>query len=301
MNLKLLIGIPLLVILLSSCQDAIPDQVEASPYDEHHIAKSDTIIDCSNGKFNEGRLTRIVIHSATERLQNITIRNCELKGSIRMYGLGLTGADQAVRESSRKQGHTERAQAAAPANILISNVTFEEDGDIPVFVSPGVTHVTIENSTFTGKSNSTAIYLAAESGHNRILNNTFDMAVAREVIAVDGSAHNRIANNDFRIVSGGGIYLYRNCGEDGTVRHQSPQYNIIEGNVFSLIDLKKNGWGVWLGSRNGNRKYCGDDSGFPFGSSISDRDYANHNAVRGNIFNGSDRTVLDNGQNNNIQ
>ena len=149
MNFKLLIGIPLLVILLSSCQDAIPNQVEASPYIEHIIATSDTIIDCSNGKFNEGRLTRIVIHSGTERLRNITIRNCELKGSIRMYGLGLTGADQAVRESSRKQGHTERAQAAAPTNILISNVTIEEDGDIPVLLSPGVTHVTIENSTCT--------------------------------------------------------------------------------------------------------------------------------------------------------
>src|SRR5690606_13104846 len=128
--------------------------------------------------------------------------------------------------SSIREGHTAREQKAAPTRILISNVEFEANGGIPLYLGPGTTHVTIENSKFTGICGSVAIYLDAESAHNIIRNNTFNIQTMREIIAVDGSANNRIEGNRFNLVSHGGIYLYRNCGEGGTVRHQTPHGNV---------------------------------------------------------------------------
>jgi parallel beta-helix repeat protein len=146
----------------------------------------------------------------------------------------------------------------------------------------------------------------AESAYNTIRNNIFNVYGnftlpqfrIREVIAVDGSAHNIISENTFKFSEGGGIYLYRNCGEGGTVRHQEPQFNIIEKNDFNLSDLHDNNYGIWLGSRNGNRTYCNADKGYNFGSSVNDGDFANNNTVKNNVFTGSSRTIRDDGKNN---
>jgi hypothetical protein len=94
----------------------------------------------------------------------------------------------------------------------------------------------------------------------------------------------------------GGIYLYRNCGEGGTVRHQPPQNNFIAGNTID----NTGGYGIWLGSRNGGRFYCNDDKGFPFGSSQDDGDFADNNTIRGNIFTNSARTIRDDGKTNSL-
>jgi parallel beta-helix repeat protein len=135
------------------------------------------------------------------------------------------------------------------------------------------------DSTIKGRSDSVALYLDAESGFNIIRNNTFDITGAsREIIAVDGSANNQLLTNTIKQASNGGIYLYRNCGEGGTVRHQAPQSNLIAGNTINNIG----GYGIWLGSRNGGRLYCKDDAGFPFGSSKNDGDFADNNTVRDN-------------------
>jgi len=114
------------------------------------------------------------------------------------------------------------------------------------------------------------------------------------VIAVDGSADNQILSNTINNAKGGGIYLYRNCGEGGTVRHQAPQRNLIAGNTIN----GSGGYGIWLGSRNGSRFYCSADDGYPFGSSRDDSDFADNNELRGNIFAGFNQTIKDNGKNN---
>ena len=296
MKLKyLLVLLPLL--LITSCKQ------ETEPYEVHKITKSNTRIDCKGKEFNNGKTTEIRVISDIE---NITIKNCKLKGSIRVYGLGMNGEDEKVKESSHKEGHTERAQAAAPSNVLISNMKIEGVNRIPVYLAPGVTRVTVENSEFIGTTDSTVIYLDAESAYNTIYNNTFDVSGnftlrqfrIREVIAVDGSAHNTISGNKFKTAVGGGVYLYRNCGEGGTVRHQSPQHNLIENNDFNLSGLHINNYGIWLGARNGNRLYCNADEGHKFGSSVNDRDFANNNIVKDNKFSGSDRTVKNDGENN---
>jgi hypothetical protein len=183
----------------------------------------------------------------------------------------------------------------------LENLQIEADHRIPLYLGPGVTGVMVRNCTFTGWSGSTTVYLDAESGGNRIEGCTFNVRSGREVIAVDGSATNKIVGNRFLRVDYGGIYLYRNCGEGGTVRHQAPQGNVIENNFFNIKDLRSGSYGVWLGSRQGRRSYCEDDAGYPFGSSIDNRDFADHNILRGNIFQpDSDRAIRDDGADNRV-
>ena len=268
--------------------------------------ESGRVIDLQGGWMNEGKLTELVIRSReTEKgwdvPEKITVRNGKLRGSIRIFGLGVNGEAPMVRESSHREGHTARAQAAAPRGILLEDLEIEADHRIPLYLGPGVTGVTVRNCTFTGWSASTTVYLDAESGGNRMENCTFDVRAGREVMAVDGSATNTIVGNRFLRAGYGGIYLYRNCGEGGTVRHQTPQGNVIENNFFDLKGLRPGSYGIWLGSRQGRRSYCEDDAGYPFGSSIDNRDFADHNTLVGNKFQPTkDRAVRDDGAGNRV-
>lgn len=265
-----------------------------------------TVLDGHGDWFNEGKLTEIIIASkksgdAWDRPSDIVIRNGRLKGSIRVMGMGRNGQGEEVRKSSCSEGHTGRAQAAAPTRILISNVEVVAAGRIPIYLAPGVTEVTIENCRFTGRSSSVVIYLDAESGRNVIRSNTVDVVTGREIVAVDGSAGNRIEGNRFDRMPLGGIYLYRNCGEGGTVRHQTPHGNVIAGNHFSTRWLGLRSRAIWLGSRNGRRAYCGLDAGYPFGSSADDRDFADDNLVTANLFvPPSPRAIQDDGAGNRL-
>jgi parallel beta-helix repeat protein len=267
---------------------------------------SHRVIDCNGGWFNEGKATELIIQSRQitngwDRPEGITIRNCRIRGAIRIMGMGRNGQGPLVRESSRERGHTERAQAAAPRQILISNVEIEADGGIPLYLAPGVTGVTVANSKFTGCSRSTAIYLDAESANNIICSNIFALRALREIIAVDGSASNRIEGNRFDQIPAGGIYLYRNCGEGGTIRHQTPHDNTIIGNCFNAKSLGFRSYGIWVGSRNGHRLYSEDDAGYDFGSSVDNRDFADDNTVVSNVFLWpSSHDIRDNGHNNRI-
>lgn len=264
------------------------------------------ILDGYGGWFNEGKLTDLVIMSERrgntwDRPADIIIRNMRLRGSIRIMGLGPNGEGRNVQKSSRTAGHTARAQAAAPTRILISHVDIQAAERIPLYLAPGVTCVTVEECEFTGWSRAVAVYLDAESGRNIIRNNRFAVHTGREVVAVDGSAENCIESNRFDRMFLGGIYLYRNCGEGGTVRHQTPHGNLISGNRFVTTWLGWGSRGIWLGSRNGHRSYSELDAGYDFGSSIDNRDFADGNTVEGNLFTPYRwRAVWDRGADNHI-
>ena len=219
----------------------------------------------------------------------VTVRNCRIINGLRIYGLGRNADEQAVRLSSMNRNHTALAQAAAPSGIVLDHLRFTNSNWIPLYIGPGVTNVTLSNSQFTGTSTSTAIYLDAESGATTIVNNSFDLrSNPRELIAIDGSAYNIITGNRFNRASKGGIFAYRNCGEAGTIRHQAPQFNRIEKNIFDMNGSSKPA--VWLNSRNGNRSYCFKDPSHPFGSSVTWLDLAKHNIVE-------DNKVVDGGRN----
>lgn len=271
---------------------------------------SDVTLDC-NGATLDGTVAKartVLIRSLRKPdggwdvPRDIHIRNCIIKGDVRIQGLGQNGQGENVRLSSLEAGHTERAQAAAPSGITFDNVTFVGNGGIPLYAAPGVTGMAVENSRFTGNTNATAVYLDAESARNRIVGNTFDIRTTRrEMIAVDGSAENRIEKNTFENPIKGGIFLYRNCGEGGTIRHQAPERNVIAGNTFRYVNFWAARPAVWLGSRQGSSSYCFSRQDRPFGSSLSALDHARYNIVTGNrLPGGTPRLIVDHDEHNTL-
>ncbi len=247
--------------------------------------------------------------------QNIVIKNCVIDGAVRVRGMAVNGEDATLTASSRLPGHTERVRANAPSGIVFSNNTIVGHGPIPIYFAPGVHDSMILDSKIGGHSTSVAIYLDAESGDNIIKGNRIDTETTlpqtttskaknllfglykkavgatnapsltgRELIAVDASARNKIVGNEFSNLDNGGIFLYRNCGEGGNIRHQTPQGNVIVNNVFYYDKFDGRTPAIWLGSRNGNRSYCDLDRGYPLGSSSSDLDHASDNFVAQNQF-----------------
>jgi parallel beta-helix repeat protein len=267
-----------------------------------------------------------------ERPQNVTIKKCNIIGSVRVWGMATNGEgnpkeyleeeicipltvpprcqklekpnSNELKKSSRKPGHTKRIQANAPKNIVFDEVQITGVGRNPFYVAPGVTYTTLMNSTMNGKSDKVAIYLDAESAYNTFKNNNIDVATAKDkagdnipgmksrgwpIIAIDGSSHNKIVNNRFSQTNRGGIYLYRNCGEGGTIRHATPSHNVIINNIFYYNKYKGGKPSVYLGSRDYGFKertigHCDADDGRPYGSSASEKDYARHNVVMQNQF-----------------
>lgn len=212
--------------------------------------------------------------------RDVRITRCTIHGNLRVWGFGRDDLDS-LRASSRTSGHTATLQTSAPTDLMLENVTFVATGSIPLYVGPGVTGVRMTGGGFRGQSVSTAIYLDAESAAAVIRNVAFDIRTGREQIAVDGSARNRIEANTFNLGGRGGVFLYRNCGEDGVVRHQTPSDNTVSGNRF-----EGTAWfrprPVVVGSREGRRRYCDDDAGWSFGSSADDGDRATGNVVSDN-------------------
>ncbi|MCF8132857.1 MAG: hypothetical protein K9J72_07015 [Synechococcus sp. Tobar2m-G35] len=243
-------------------------------------------IDCRGGWLEGGRPIELRIQSlqrpdgSWERPDGLLISHCRLRGAIRLVGLGRNGEAEAVRLSSRDPDHGQRARGAAPHGVVLEGLDLEAVGPIPVYAGPGTVGLQLKNSRLWGESRSVALYLDAESRGHVVSGNRFELTTTREVIAIDGSAANRIQGNRFGSGGRGGIFLYRNCGEGGTVRHQTPVENDISGNTFSAFTGPPS---IWLGSRNGRRRYCQQDAGLPFGSSSDDRDHADRNRVVGNV------------------
>jgi len=243
-----------------------------------------------SGRASDTRIPTVAIQSRPDRTatqvvwsvpHDIVLANCTIHGNLRIWGVGAGGDLDALRTSSRQEGHTARLQAAAPTRIALTNLHLVGTGSIPLYVGPGVTSVAMLGGRVTGRSVSTAVYLDAESAGNTIRGVAFDIATGREQIAIDGSARNRIEANRFALRGRGGVFLYRNCGEDGVIRHQPPSDNIVSNNSFQGA-----AWfqprTVLVGAREGRRRYCGDDAGWPFGSSLDDGDNATGNVVSGN-------------------
>lgn len=215
------------------------------------------------------------------RPHDVFLRDCTIHGAVRIWGMGAGGSMSDLRGSSRTPGHTAAAQAAAPTRIALTRLSFMASGSIPLYVGPGVTGLSLTESRFTGRSVSVAVYLDAESRDNVLSGNVFDITTGREQVAVDGSAFNRISGNRFNLRGRGGIFLYRNCGEDGVTRHQTPSDNRITDNVFTGASWLRPQL-VVVGAREGRRNYCAADRGYPFGSSADDGDRAERNLVERN-------------------
>jgi hypothetical protein len=251
-----------------------------------------------------------------QRSADIKIRKCNIVGSVRIKGMGNNGEGEFVTISSRLDAnHIARVQSAAPTRIALENLTIIATDRTPLYLAPGVTHVTLTGSELRGNATRTAIYLDAESAYNVIRDNYIHVKIFREwkgfynllgpQISIDTSSHNKIISNRFAAIEGGGIYTFRNCGEGGTVRHGSSSHNQIINNVFFYDKYLGFNPAIHIGSRGewwrqfGN---CGTDENrdtrplydnplydpnkpegkFPWGSSASDDDNSKHNIIMQN-------------------
>ncbi len=214
----------------------------------------------------------------------VRIEGCGIEGSVRVAGMALNGQGEHLHAASRLPGYVEQVRAAAPSAVVVTGATLTAHGRIPFYVGPGANGVRLASSVIQGVSRSVAVYLDAESFGNEIVDNRFAVNTAREQVAVDASERNRVAGNRFSAVRHGGLFLYRNCGEGGVIRHTTPSFNTLENNLLDLADATHPP--IWLGSRQGGRWYCWRDRGYGFGSSADDRDFARDNRVIGNRVQG---------------
>ena len=283
-----------------------PNDVWRSINKRFIFKRSGVTVDCNGARINGGSGTfnynprypedMVEIHSSRyqdsvtgelrwARPENITLRNCKIIGSVAVWGMEKWGDDGLLWSSSRLPGHTTRVRNAAPRNIVFDRVVITGVGiRVPLYLHAGVSDFQLLNSEINGSSGEDVnIYLDAESYHNTFRNNTISADTSkREVMAVDGSSYNIIVNNYFGYLDHGGIYLYRNCGEDGIIRHATPSGNQIINNVFPYNKYDGDKPAIFVASRNGNRGYCDEDEGYPYGSSVSDYDYAKFNVVMQN-------------------
>lgn len=265
------------------------------------------VLDCNGGTIDvSGATSRIgrtaIIVRSVQREdgtwdapEDVSIRNCVIKGFLRVYGLDENANGPNMKASSRNPDHTKFAQAAAPKRTTFENLTIVAPHGISLYVGPGAMWTKLLSSRIEGDSGATAIYLDAESGRSLIKDNVFRIRTeSRELIAIDGSTRNRIIGNTFQDPANGGIFVYRNCGEGGVIRHQTPNFNIISDNSF----VYRNGAGkkpaIWLNSRNGNQRYCFIDRRYDFGSSKSPLDFAKKNVVSMNRIVGGDLDLIRN-------
>jgi hypothetical protein len=272
-------------------------------------------LDGGAGTINAGRdmiaaAPRRLSATDWERPENIVIKNCIVLGSVRLFGMEFSDLHNSSRchgpfefDRPKCAGHTARAQAAAAKNIEFRDMRIVAQGNrTPVYFAVGTTNSKLVNSEIGGRTSGggVAIYLDAESADNVIRNNVVHVTTERrEQLAVDGSAHNLIVGNRFSAIENGAIYLYRNCGEEGIVRHQAPQYNRIINNVFlyerigpSAAPFFRRKPMIWVGSRTKEKRtFCHFDDGLPFGSGVSDNDFAQRNVIADNRIVG--RSVSD--------
>lgn len=227
--------------------------------------------------------------------ENITVKDCRVHGSVRVYGIATKLSR--LRGMSYETDYTETLQEAGSKNIVFANMEITAYRRNPFYVEDGVTRVTLMNSRIRGRSNGVAIYLDAESAENVIKDNDIGVINSREQIALDGSARNLIVGNRLSGLNTGGIYLYRNCGEDGIIRHQGAEDNVIIDNVFyydryhNVFDYVRY-WGrtpaVWVASRQNNLPgYCNEDDRAEapkIGSNLDHLDHAYRNVVAHNRF-----------------
>ena len=245
--------------------------------------------------------------STWQRPENVTIKKCNVIGSVRIWGMGKNGEAAAIKASSKRERtnsrHVQRVRNNAPKNIVLDKVTITGISRNPLYFAPGVTYCKLINSEMKGKSSKVGIYLDAESAYNIIRNNYIHVRTAKDdwgripgitnrgwpQVALDGSSRNKIINNRFSALNNGGIYLYRNCGEGGTIRHTPPERNHIINNSFYYKNYKGDKPAIYIGSRDYGFKenkigHCDLDEGRPYGSSKSDKDYARYNVLMQNQF-----------------
>ncbi|HDS1698424.1 MULTISPECIES: right-handed parallel beta-helix repeat-containing protein [unclassified Pseudomonas] len=261
-----------------------------------NISTSNTKLDCDGatldgmGKLKDG----VSISSQGRQLRNVSVSNCNVKNFANNGVAVRSGVPDFKRSGSRDHNYN-----ISPSGVALSHLHVENSGGVGVYLYSYVSNVTLRESVVEG-SRGVGVYLEQSSRENKLINNIIknngDMdgpkSGQREGVAVDSSAKNLIEGNSFIDNSAGGIFLYKNCGENfskgmAVLRWQSSNENVIRNNKFVGESV-----GVWIASRQGrdlSHRDCGDASLDGRGKFY--RDYADHNTVENNKFCGGGEGV----------
>ncbi|MFN7979230.1 MAG: hypothetical protein U0P30_13930 [Vicinamibacterales bacterium] len=184
--------------------------------------------------------------------------NCRIKGSVIVIGIGGV--------PTTTPGYATLARNSAPRNVVFDGVTITgvrcaeaRAGDpqcLPLYLFTGVNEFQLLNSTINGVTGGPNIYIDDLAFRNTIRNNRIEASnqpggKAREVLAIDSASENLIVDNFFSSLEDGGIYLYRNCGEDNSPRLGKPTDNVIINNVFFYDKYDGDNPSVFVAQRNG--------------------------------------------------
>ena len=106
-----------LLFFLNSCIDN--NNITPVKMEQVIIDTSNVVINCNGEWYNDGKPTNLIIRSRNSKngwlqTQNVTIKNCKIRGPIRLIALVQNGEAAGVKASSLTLGHTERAQAISP-------------------------------------------------------------------------------------------------------------------------------------------------------------------------------------------
>jgi parallel beta-helix repeat protein len=264
------------------------------------ITDSNTYLDCDGATLDgEGkRAVGIQIDGKKKLIENVTVKNCRIL-NFKNRGINVTSGIPISDFST----DIDENYKLAPNKIMIDGVAVSGIGRGGVYFDSYATDSVLSNSTVEN-SGKVGVYLEQGTQRIKIINNTIrnnGLNGRREGLAVDSSAHNTIKGNHFIGNAGGGIFLYKNCGEHfssgkSALRWQSSDFNAVQNNVF--VDEPV---GVWIASRQSrdlSKWGCGDPS--VDGSGRFYADHANNNIVEGNDFCNTVTAVRVEGDNNTI-
>ena len=253
-------------------------------------------------------------------IENVTIKNCNISYYINGINVNF-GLSESTHSNLKNNINVvaleNHLRTISPRHIEINNVNITANHKTGIYLQRYITNFKLKNSTL--KANDIGIYLESGTKDNLISGSTFskngettyNLATRkrtlrikkREAIAIDSSAHNTITDNTFINNAGGAIFIYKNCYENfedekSLPRVQHSSFNIIEGNTFS--DERK---GVWIASRQSRELEnfnCGDPL-ITLGEDDDDKyyqDYARSNEVINNVFEGVEKGVIVEDDNN---
>ena len=250
-----------------------------------NFANWDTFLWVQSRKYFSGGGTRY------EKVSNVVVKNCNITGTI-----GIRGYNGVAKTDSKSASFVQTVQSHSPSNVTFDNINlYNSSSRVSFYVMRGVSGVSLKNSNLEGQSSAPAIYLGAESTNTTIEGNAIYLQGNqndREQLAIDASDYNTIKGNTFKGLHRGGVYLYRNCGEDGIIRHTTPSHNQITNNTFYYLNYTGDNLGVHIGSRNGQQNYCSADNGSSLGSSGSNLDHATFNSVSNNkVYNRNPNSI----------
>lgn len=253
-----------------------------------NINNSNTEVDCGGAILDGGGTEKIgvYINSKGRPLSNVTVKNCVVKNYTKSGVLITSGIPNHKRSNDHEINYR-----ASPTKVTLDHMNIEGSGSVGVFFHSYVTNSTLSNSTVS-LSKGAGIYLEQSSKRNTISNNLIEkngqwhgQTGQREGLAIDSSAENVIRGNRFIDNWAGGVYLYKNCGENfnsekSVIRWQPSDYNVIENNLFYGEKV-----GIWVASRqsvNLLKSDCGDKPMDTEGKYY--QDYANNNSILNNKF-----------------